>query len=91
MLILLTLKIGREDSINEVFVALLFCGCVGWYCSLNSGLMLARQELCHLSHVPSPFALVYSLGRVSCFCLGLASYRNLPTSAMVSLFVDRIH
>jgi hypothetical protein len=26
-----------------------------WYCTLNSGLALARQALYHLSHASSPF------------------------------------
>jgi hypothetical protein len=29
----------------------------GYYYTLNSGFMLARQGLCHLSRAPSPFGL----------------------------------
>jgi hypothetical protein len=41
-----------------------------WYWGLNSVLMLARQTLYHLSHTPSPFALViFEIG--FCFMNGL--------------------
>jgi hypothetical protein len=49
--------------------------------SLNSGLeLLARQMLYHLGHAPSSFWFSYFSDRVSCFCPGLASDSNLPTS-----------
>jgi hypothetical protein len=44
-----------------------------WYCIWSQGLILASQELHHLSHTAIPFWFSYSSGRGLHFCSGPAS------------------
>jgi hypothetical protein len=46
-----------------------------WYRGLNSGLLLCRWVLCHLSHVPDPFCFSCLCSRILLFAWGLPEPR----------------
>jgi hypothetical protein len=65
----------RHSSMCVLFYFLIFFGCIRIW---TQGLVSARQVLYYLSHVSSTLLLRYFSGRVSRFCLGLASDHNAP-------------
>jgi hypothetical protein len=63
-----------------------------WYLGLTQGLMFARQEFYHLSHLPTkPFCFTYFLDRVTSFCPELASNSDPPPHVLVAGIAGSSH
>jgi hypothetical protein len=73
----------------HIYVCVCVCVCVIYFVLIigfprstgvwTQGLMVARKEFYHLSHVVALFCFSYFSGRVLHFCLGLASDCDPPT------------